>query len=284
MSEIKDIQITCEDQFELTGTLFTPTTVKGAIMIAPATGIRRGFYRAFASYLAENGYGVITFDNRGIGDSGSQKLNQVNASLPNWGKLDMTAVLETLKNQFPETKYHLVGHSAGGQLVGLMNNALSLSSMFNFACSSGCLGNMTYPFKLAASFFLNVYIPLSNFLFGRTNSQWVGMGEPLPKQVAQEWSRWCNGSGYVQTDLGTRITVHLYDDLSMPTRWVHATDDGIANLKNVKDMIRVFPNITSEIITLNPADHGHTEIGHMKFFSSRKKDLWRYALEWLDSQ
>lgn len=83
--DFKDIPITCEDQIELTGTVYAPQNLKAAVLIGPATGIRRRFYHAFASFLCKNGYGVLTFDNRGIADSGSEKLNKVDASLHNWG-------------------------------------------------------------------------------------------------------------------------------------------------------------------------------------------------------
>ena len=285
MIETKELKIKCADNFELAGTFYEARNLKGAVLIAPATGIKRRFYHAFATFLAENGYNTLTFDNRGIGDSKSgDSINEINASLVNWGKLDMPAALTSLKMQSPNTtNYHLVGHSAGGQLLGLMDNGGDFKSMFNYAASSGSMSNMTYPFKFSATFFLNFFIPMSNLFFGLTNSHWVGMGEPLPKKVAAQWRRWCNGQGYVKTDFGhpAIIEKHYYEELSLPSMWVHATDDGIANLANVKDMISVHPNIRSEIVTLEPAVLGYKELGHMKFFSSKKKELWGYALDWL---
>lgn len=280
----KEVVITCQDGFTLAGTLFTPNTVKAAVMIAPATGIKKTFYWAFANYLCEHHYAVLTFDNRGIGQSIQESLNHGNPSLTNWGVLDMTAVLEFLKTRFPNKDYHLVGHSAGGQLVGLMKNAQDLKSMFNFGSSSGSIKYARYPFKLKSAFFLRVFIPLCNLLFGHTKSQWVGMGEPLPKQVGKEWSKWCSGTGYVKVDLDTKIKTHLYNTLAFNSLWVHAQDDEIANYNNVKDMIRVFPNIKADIITLSPNAYGFKTIGHMKFFSRQKKALWPIALDWLNKQ
>lgn len=278
----KDITIKCSDNIELSATVYQPETVKGAIMIGPATGIKKRFYNSFATHLAENGYGVITFDNRGIGGSKNGNINKIDASLTNWGRLDMATVFEQLKELFPNTKYHLVGHSAGGQLVGLMHNGAEFSSMVNFASSSGNLGNMTFPFRISAEFFMNMFIPFNNFFFGKTNSQWVGMGETLPKKVAQQWQKWCNGSGYVKTAFGKEIKEHNYDVLKFPSLWIHATDDGIANYKNVKEMVAVYTNSDVEIVTLNPKELGYKEIGHMKFFSSKNKELWKYALDFLD--
>lgn len=279
---VEDIYIKCEDNFQLSATLYTPNVIKGAILIAPATGIKKRFYKSFATHLTNNNFGVICFENRGIGDSKKGSINSINASLINWGKLDMFAVLEKLKDIFPNQTYHLIGHSAGGQLVGLMDNSLELKSMFNFASSSGSLHNMAYPFKLSAAFYLNVFIPISNFFFGKTNSQWVGMGEPLPKKVGKQWKKWCNGKGYVATDFGKEIKDHYYDKLEIPSLWLHAIDDGIANYKNVEEMTHVYSNSDVEIITLDPKELGEKSIGHMSFFSSKNKELWKYAINWLN--
>jgi predicted alpha/beta hydrolase len=278
------ISIICKDGFALAATLYEPKFLKAAVMIAPATGIKQTFYNSFASYLSVRGFGVICYDNRGIGKSKEGNINNGNPSLITWGRQDMSAVLEKLREHFPNTTYHLVGHSAGGQLVGLMENSQHLCSMFNYACSSGSIRNMHFPFKFQALFFMNFFIPLNNLLFRRTNSQWVGMGEPLPKTVAAQWSQWCNGSGYVAMAFGKEIEKHAYNQIDISSLWLHASDDPIANFANVKDMIRVFPNLKAEIITLEPGKLGFKEIGHMKFFSSKNDKLWNYALDWLHSK
>lgn len=280
--KVENTIIECSDGRTLSAMTYLPEVLQAAVMIAPATGIKKNFYNAFATYLAENGYGVICFENRGIGNSKQGLIKNDKASLISWGTLDMPGVLNQLKNTFPNTSYHIIGHSAGGQLIGLMENANELSSILNFASSSGSLKNMNYPFKLSAAFFLNVYIPLSNVLFGYTKTQWVGMGEPLPKSVAAQWEKWCNGSGYVKTDFGKEIKKHWYDEITIPSLWMHATDDGIANLPNVKEMVSVYPNSKSKIVTLDPARIGLKEIGHMKFFTRKNRDLWTYALDWLN--
>ena len=280
----ENVRVKCSDDFELAATLYRPEKIAGAIMIAPATGIKKEFYNSFAVFLAAHNYGVVCFDNRGVGESVRGSINEIDASLVNWGRLDMPAVLDCLISEFPNQKYHIVGHSAGGQLVGLMHNAKVLSSMFNFACSSGCIRKMPFPFKFSAHFFLGFFISVSNFLFGRTQSQWVGMGEPLPRKVGQQWRKWCYGKGYVETEFGDEVNSHLYDELDMDSLWLYATDDPIANLENVKDMIRIFPKIKSKIVKLDPKAYCKKQIGHMGFFRSKNKELWSMALEWFEDQ
>lgn len=283
-----NIQVTCKDGYTLAGVIYSPkneTDIKAAVMISPATGIKKEFYNSFATYLAEQGYGVIAFENRGIGESLHGKLKDSKATIRDWGYLDMPAVLEELKTRFPNTTYHLVGHSAGGQLMGIMHNHADLTSIFNVACSSGQLDNMRPAYRRQAKLFMNAFAPLNNLIFGYTNTQWIGMGEPLPKGVAKDWCDWCNGAGYIHTAFGDTVKEHWYDEINIPSMWVNATDDDIANNANVDDMIRVFSKMTSEgnikRLTLEPKEQGFSDIGHMKFFSSKRSQLWSLATDWL---
>ncbi len=281
---MEDITIALSANDYLAATRFDPPKAcKGAVMIAPATGIRRHFYTALANHLAASGYGVLTFDNQGIGDSLMGGIGNCKVSLQDWGYVDMPSVLDQLKSSFPNTKYHLIGHSAGGQLVGLMHNWRGLSSMVTVASSSGRLKNMSLPFLLQARFFMHVFIPGSNALFGYTKTHWVGMGEPLPLKVAAQWSEWCRGQGYVKTAFDKTVFKHHYDQVDLPTKWILAKDDPIANEANADDMIAVTPNLRVEKLILDPSESDANEIGHMKFFSKSNQKLWDHAVQWLDT-
>lgn len=287
MTATKTSTITFNNKHDapLTACLFQPdidpSAITTAILLAPATGIQQGFYAAFASYLAEQGFAVLTFNNEGIGDSLTGNIKNCHASLVSWGKYDMTAVLECLKSKIPHAKYHLIGHSAGGQLFGLMDNYTDLTSVFNVACSSGQIKNMKMPYKAKAMWFMDFFIPTSNLVFGYAKTDKIGMGEPLPKRVAQQWRKWCNGSGYIATDFGKAVKNHYYDKITTPSLWINAPDDDIANDANVADMIRVFPNIQASTKTLIPQDYGLQDIGHMKFFSRKSQILWKIAVDWI---
>ncbi|MEN6671317.1 alpha/beta fold hydrolase [Psychrobacter sp. B38] len=264
------------------------TNVKTAVMIAPATGIKRQFYHNFASYLAKQGFGVLTFDNEGIGESLSSELAKCDASLISWGRHDMPAVLDALQDEFTDATYHLIGHSAGGQLIGLMPNHQMLASVFNVACSSGRIKNMDMPYKLKAMGFMDAFIPITNMILGYTPLDKIGMGEPLPRGVARQWREWCNGAGYIKTAFGKSIHRHFYDEVNAPSLWLGFSDDDIANSKNMDDMIRVFTKMPIEKRFLDPKDFGLSGIGHMRYFSSKTHakapELWQMAVDWLNEK
>lgn len=277
------VTLCCDDGYQLAGTLFTPDSPpRGAIVIAPATGIKRQFYAAFASFLANYGFAVLTFDNRGIGESCNHSVRRSDADLVAWGQQDMPAALDALVTRFPDVPYFLVGHSAGGQLIGLMHNAHKLTAFMNFGSSSGSLRNMKLRYRLRAHFFMNVFIPLSNFVFGHTKSHWVGMGEPLPRGVARQWRQWCNGQGYVQESFGREVTQHQYDSLAVPSKWVIASDDDIANEANLKEMIAVYEGCNARYCILYPSACGLDTIGHMRFFSRQSQRLWPLVTNFFD--
>ena len=273
----------------LAATVYRPKNeMKAAVMIAPATGIKRQFYHNFATYLAESGFGVLTFDNEGIGESLSSALAKCDASLISWGRHDMPAVLDALQDEFSDVTYHLIGHSAGGQLIGLMPNYKAIASVFNVACSSGQIKNMAMPYKLKAMGFMDAFIPLTNLTFGYTPADKIGMGEPLPRGVARQWREWCNGAGYIKTAFGKSIHTHFYDELDMPALWLGFSDDEIANSKNMDDMIRVFSKMPVEKRFFEPEEFGLNSIGHMRYFSSKTNakapQLWQMAVDWLAKQ
>lgn len=248
-----------------------------AVIIAPATGIKRQFYQAFAMYLAKQGYTVLTFNDEGIGDSGRCQ----DTSLVTWGEYDVTAVIREMSSRYPNHKLHWIGHSAGGLLFGLSPQYHRLASVFSVGASSGSLAGMKAVYRLKAKFFLNMLLPMSAWVFGVGRSDWVGMGEPLPRLVAQQWRDWCNASGYVASAFGKTVTEHYYDKLNMPALWLYASDDDIATTHNVQEMATVFSNMDKRIQMLKPNDFGLSEIGHMKFFSRKSTGLWVLATQWL---
>ncbi|WP_367109694.1 alpha/beta fold hydrolase [uncultured Psychrobacter sp.] len=281
------LSIMTERNQVLAATVYRPQTlVKNAVMIAPATGIKRQFYHKFATFLAKKGFGVITFDNEGIGESLSTDLAKCDASLVSWGRHDMPAVLDALQDEFVEANYHLLGHSAGGQLIGLMPNYKAISSIFNVACSSGRIKNMAMPYKIKAMGFMDVFIPVSNLVLGYTPADKIAMGEPLPRGVARQWREWCNGAGYIKTALGKSIHTHFYDEIDMPALWLGFSDDEIANSQNMDDMIRVFPQMPVDKHFLHPKDFGLNSIRHMRYFSSKTQakapELWQMAVDWFN--
>lgn len=140
MENYQNIEITCADQYRLMGRFYPKqkTTQQNLpVLIAPATGITVNFYHAFAGWLSQQGFDVLSFDFRGIGKSLHTPLKDSTASITDWGQLDLPAAINTLLQRSDAKKIILLGHSAGGQLTGIIPNYNEIAKIITISGSSG---------------------------------------------------------------------------------------------------------------------------------------------------
>ena len=146
-----ELQIPAGDGRLLGATMFAPAEPSGqehpVTVLASATGVKRGFYDAYALYLAEGGLHAITFDYRGIGGSRSGALGSFRATAREWGELDLDGVLSWAMARFPGERVGILGHSIGGQLVGLAARAADADRVLMISAQSGYWPLFNAPLK-----------------------------------------------------------------------------------------------------------------------------------------
>lgn len=271
------IDIKCRDGYVLKG-IFYPSlgAPKKAepILISPATGIVQQFYKSFALWLSEQGYDVLTFDFRGIGASLNGPLKNSKASIQDWGLLDLPAVIETLLKKTGAAQVNIIGHSAGGQLLGLVDNYQQVKQVIAVAGSSGHVKGLKGRTKILAPVMFNLLFPLSSLFKGYGATKMIGMGENLPKGVARQWAEFCSRPGYVKNAIGKTVKVDFHQKIHCPITAIAATDDEIATEKNVDDLLSLYPNAQTKKIILQPKHYGHRNIGHMLMFKPSHQNLW----------
>lgn len=267
------------DGYTLAACHYAADAPRAAVLICGATGVRQRFYAAFASWLAEQGCAVLTFDYRGIGDSlhgAHPRLSR--ARKQDWGEHDMPAALAALAQRHPNLPLFLVGHSVGGQLIGLMPNHGLLSGVVQVAASSGYVGGIRRPTRWAAQLLLSLYIPATSRLFGYAPAKRIGWGEDLPPGIARQWARWCLQPGYVLNGFEREIRQHYYDEFRAPIVSIAASDDPIATRANVDDLLRLFTRAPQRRQRLEPARYGLKHIGHIDLFRPALSRLWPEVL------
>ncbi|MEM1449218.1 MAG: alpha/beta fold hydrolase [Planctomycetota bacterium] len=276
MTDEKESHVAFEarDGVPLVGRLFQAEAPVAAVLVAPATGVPARFYRHFAAAAAEAGVAALMFDFRGLGESLHGHVRDVDANIEDWGRHDMPAALDALAERVPGVPLHLVGHSAGGQLVGLMDNAERLGTVVQVAGSSGYFGGMGLRMRTLGRLLLRVYGPLAVRLRGYAPVRVLGWGEDLPAGVALQWGEWCSTPGYVESAFGRTVDRAAYDALRCRIVNVTATDDPIATEANVEDLLRLFPNADITRVRLVPSDLGVPSIGHVGFFRPSLGAAW----------
>ena len=272
-------KIQCQDGYTLTG-VFYPAhqeTLKAyPILLCPATGITSRFYQQFCQWLSTQGYAVLSFDFRGIGESLQGKVKHSKASIVQWGQLDIPAAIEHLLALTQSDKVILVGHSAGGQLLGIASNYNKVEKVVAIAGSTGFIKQLKGRTKLLAPFMFKAIFPLARYTLGYGPTKAIGMGENLPKDVAQQWAQFCSNPGYVANAIGKTVAAEqdYHAKIHCPVTAIWATDDEIATEANVLGLLQLYPNAPTQMIELNPQQHGHQHIGHMLMFRTSHQNLW----------
>ncbi len=280
-----EIQLSARDGYPLSATLREPeNTIKGVVQIHSGTGIPQNLYSNLATFLTENGFVTLTFDYRGIAKSAPSTLKGYNAKISDWGKLDMTGVLDWLVQKYPSYPKTIVAHSMGGQLIGLMENHKQIDKIFLIASSTGYWRDMSSPYKWLPAFFWYFLIPVHTRLFGFVNAMKVKQGENLPKGVALEWRKWCTNPNYFEVDFGKSMHPLFYDQITIPITSIQITDDPLANEVTSNKILQYYPNAGINIKRISPHEVSQKKIGHTGFFSRKfKNTLWKDLLSELNS-
>ncbi len=289
---IDDITVPAVDGYGLGATLFLPRGAKRhAVLINSATAVPRKIYKGFAGYLARRGCAVLTYDYRGIGDSrlrapvGSNQPGSLvgfKASMSDWAALDVTAAVAWMRERYHDLPLGYVGHSFGGQALGLLANNSEVSRALLIAAQAGYWKLMESPERYRVFAMLNlVGTPLTRLLGYAPG--WSGLGEDLPKDVFQQWVRWVMSKRYLFDDPDLKALSN-FAKYRGALRSLCLSDDPWATRPAVELLCSGFTSTTPEILTITPADTGVTAIGHLGFFRPEHRGtLWRGAAEWMEA-
>jgi predicted alpha/beta hydrolase len=287
-----DITFPAADGYLLAGTLFLPRGAKRhAVLMSSATAVPRKIYRGFASYLAHRGCAVLTYDYRGIGASRQQALVGYNqrkslvgfkASMADWAALDVTAAVRWMRERYNTLPLAYVGHSFGGQALGLIENNSEISRALLVASQAATWRLMTPPENFRVYAFMNfVGVPLAH-MFGYAPG-WAGIGEDLPKGVFLQWADWVSSPRYLFDSKLPALA--NFEKFKGELRALAFSDDSWATRPAVELLCSGFTAIKPEVLTVKPSEVGAKAIGHFGFFRPEHRDtLWRGMAEWMQGE
>ena len=282
-----DVIFPALDRLPLAGTLSEPQgPVRGAVLIGSAMGVPRGFYAAFADYLAEGGLAVLRFDYRGIGGSLRGPLRECTATMHEWGEQDLAGALRFLRDRHPGTPLLLVGHSAGGQLFGLVPEPNQVRAVLAVGAQSGYWRNWSGAGRARMRLYWTVLFPaLARTLGYLPLKRLTGGGENVPGGVALEWAGWGRDPGYVLSYARRKDGARGYASFAGRIRAYALADDSFAPRAAVSALLDFYPAAARELLYVEPRSVGASSIGHFGFFQRRFRDsLWSDSRSWLLSQ
>lgn len=272
------LELRADDGVVLSAVWSAPARPRGAIVILGAMATPSRFYRPFAEYLAAAGWGVLRFDYRGVASSRQGSLRGNPATLDDWLDRDIEAALGYARRRLRGGPLVLVGHSFGGQAVGLAPSAQRVDAVVMVAAQSGWVGHWPRLRRLALSAVWRGVIPAVSGIAGYVPG-WIGLGEDLPTGAARQWARWCLTPGYVT---GVEPSDRLqFPRLRSPVLAWSFDDDSYAPASAVEELLSWYSAAAIEHRRVRTRERC-LELGHFGFFRPTASSLWSDTVAWLE--
>jgi len=247
------------------------------VLISSAAAMPQGFYAAFAEHLVKSGaHAVITYDYRGIVGSAGDHTRWPELRMRDWGVLDFPAMAKWCKDQYPARPLVGMGHSYGGQALGLCGCSNLFERYATAATQSGYWRAVDEPYSV----WFKTQVVGKTFakLLGRIPS-WAGFGLTLPGTIFNEWAKWVNTPDYFMSDPLLPETRN-FKDVTLPFLSIGLTDDKWGTRRAIEEFMANFTEADLRQIWLSP--EANKTIGHFRFFRPENSETcWPVATEFL---
>jgi predicted alpha/beta hydrolase len=278
----RDVRIPAADGYPLGATVIGHGGPGARIVvIAGATGVRRRYYTSFASHLATRGMCVVTFDYRGIGDSRPASLRKFQATMRDWGTLDLEGILRWAASHGTGNPVAFVGHSVGGQLLGQAPSNAGVDRALFVGAQHGWFRHWPATrWPVLAGLWYGA-VPLLACSLGYFPAPWLGLGEPLPTGVALSWSAWCTRR-YAMPGAPDDPLRERFAQVRAAIHSLTLTDDGLAPRRAADALLDFYPRAVVTRQHVAPAVIGQRQVGHFGYFRQQVAfALWDEAADHL---
>lgn len=258
-------QVVTADGVTLAARLFRPQGApRAAVLIVPAMGVPQAYYRAFAQWLAQQGFCAATFDYRGMGESRRGPLRAERADILTWARQDCAAMVDCVAAEAPDATLYWVGHSLGGQILPFVPNRQRVRKMVTIGTGSGYWRENAEPLRRRAWLLWYVIAPPLVRLFGYFPGRRLNMVGDLPRGVIEQWRRWCLDRDYAAgAEPGARAQ---YAAVTTPIVSLSFEDDEFMSARNTESIHGFYVNAPRTMKRFAPRELGLSRIGHFGFF------------------
>ncbi|RKS21529.1 putative alpha/beta hydrolase [Pseudomonas sp. WPR_5_2] len=256
------------------------------VIINAATSVRCRHYSRFADYLFANGFDVITYDYRGIGESRPASLKGLQASWTDWGALDFEAMLKRAQREFPGQPIDVVGHSFGGCAAGLGASGALIRHLVTVGAQFAYWRDYAPAHRWRMFAKWHVVMPIVTMICGFFPGKRLGWLEDTPAGVVRDWS---TPTARYETRPSGRAAHATSGRLPFATvnakiLAISISDDPYGTVPAIERLLGYFTGSLNTHLRIAPEDIGEAEVGHFAFFrSAYQATLWPIALSWLQN-
>lgn len=264
---------------------------RAVVVISAATSVRCRYYERFANYLFANGFDVITYDYRGIGESRPASLRGFSADWVDWGEGDLETILQFTQLRFQGQPIYAVGHSIGGFAIGLAPSNMMIQRVFTVGAQFAYWRDYSAKHRTKMFVKWHIVMPTLTKLLGYFPGKILGWMEDTPNGVVHNWSHMkprfedtVRQNTFIAGKRKSELLQQRFTKVTAPTLAIGLSDDPHGTPKAVDRLLAYFTQSPRQHWQITPEEISVDTIGHFAFFHDRFKDnLWPIALGWLQS-
>jgi len=289
--EGRQLRLRAADGYEIGAVFYAalrPRAPRRVCVLHGGAGIPALRYRRFATFLAEWGIPVLTYDYRGIGLSRPPALRGFEATIEDWAEYDAAAAIAWLRERFPRDEILGISHSIGCLALGGAPNAGEQARIVLVGAHTGYYGDYRPLYRLPMAVAWHGLMPALTRFVGYFPADRLGLGEDLPAGMALEWAERRrpelrpNGAEPAG-ERRLRLLGHCAA-LECPAIAISISDDAFATVDGTRRLLSYFPRLSSpQLLQFTPPDAQVRRIGHFGFFRRAVgTTLWPRLLAQLD--
>jgi len=277
----KELSMVFSDSTSLNVTHFFSNNESDIIIIClPAMGVTASYYKNIAKILCNEGFNVITADQRGNGKSSIRASKKINFGYNEIITIDIPELIKKVKEQHPEKEIYILGHSLGGQLAVLamsINERLANGIILIASCS-GFYKGWNFPSNII-NYSASRLIYLITKSVGYFPGDKLGFAGREGKNIIFDWAQQIKTGNYVlcnsQLDYETMI-----EKISVPILAISFENDSLAPRRSVENFYKKMKNCSVEHKHCTSENVNIKNVGHFNWI--KKPDaIVEMIKEWI---
>lgn len=273
-ADVQEIFIQTQNGRKIGARIFKAHSATSVVIIAGAMGVAQHCYEKFAKFLNDNGHHAITFDYFGYGQSIDRHVKHCNTDILEWGQQDCNAVIQYAKTHFNNVPVQWIGHSVGGQLMGMTSDFNQVTNAVTVACGSGYWRQNSPPTKRVVWLVWYILTPILVPLLGYFPGKKLNIVGNLPGRVMKQWRRWALNKGYAVGAEGDAMQAQ-FDSVTVPITSLSFSDDEMMSKENIDSLHSFYRGSDVNMVRVTPEQLGETFVGHLGWFREKFKDsIW----------
>lgn len=273
-SSIEELFVQTKSGRNISIRMFKAKQAKSIVIIAGAMGVAQHCYEKFSKFLNDNGHHAITFDYFGYGQSIDRHVKHCDTDILEWGEQDCNALINYAKTYYKDLPIQWIGHSVGGQLLGMTSDINHVSNAITVACGSGYWRENSPPTKRIVWFVWYFLTPTLVPLLGYFPGKKLNIVGNLPRRVMWQWRRWALNKGYAVGAEGKGMQAQ-FDSVTVPITSLSFSDDEMMSKENIDSLHSFYRRSNVTMVRVTPEELGEKFIGHLGWFREKfKNSIW----------